>query len=65
MIGVLATMSRSLDISLTMCSQASMFQAVYEKYGRLDALCANAGIVDKSSIFIFEHRGSDKIPPST
>ncbi|KAF2659221.1 15-hydroxyprostaglandin dehydrogenase [Lophiostoma macrostomum CBS 122681] len=44
-------------------SQASMFQAVYEKYGRLDALCANAGIVDKSSIFIFEHRGSDKIPP--
>ncbi|KAH7078964.1 15-hydroxyprostaglandin dehydrogenase [Paraphoma chrysanthemicola] len=44
-------------------SQAEMFQQVWDKYGRLDALCANAGIVDKSSIFILEHRGSDKIPP--
>lgn len=44
-------------------SQAEAFQQVWNKYGRLDALCANAGIVDKSSIFIFEHRGSDKVPP--
>ncbi|XP_014561131.1 hypothetical protein COCVIDRAFT_33825 [Bipolaris victoriae FI3] len=44
-------------------SQAEMFQQVWDRYGRIDALCANAGIVDKSSIFIFEHRGSDKIPP--
>ncbi|CAO2657444.1 Nn.00g035700.m01.CDS01 [Neocucurbitaria sp. VM-36] len=44
-------------------SQAEMFQQVWDKYGRIDALCANAGIVDKSSIFIFEHRNSDKIPP--
>ncbi|KAF2691948.1 hypothetical protein K458DRAFT_473589 [Lentithecium fluviatile CBS 122367] len=44
-------------------SQAQMFQQVWDKYGRIDALCANAGIVDKSSIYIFEHRGSDKIPP--
>ncbi|KAF1842347.1 NAD(P)-binding protein [Cucurbitaria berberidis CBS 394.84] len=44
-------------------SQADMFQQVWDKYGRIDALCANAGIVDKSSIFIFEHRNSDKIPP--
>jgi NADP-dependent 3-hydroxy acid dehydrogenase YdfG len=39
-----------------------MFQKVFNTYGRIDALCANAGIVDRSSIFIFEHRGSDKIP---
>ncbi|KAF9891662.1 hypothetical protein FE257_003674 [Aspergillus nanangensis] len=44
-------------------SQASTFQDVWDRYGRLDALCANAGIVDKSSIFILGHRGSDKIPP--
>lgn len=28
-------------------SQANAFQEVWNKYGRLDALCANAGIVDK------------------
>lgn len=28
-------------------SQADMFQQVWDKYGRIDALCANAGIVDK------------------
>lgn len=28
-------------------SQAQMFQEVWDKYGRIDALCANAGIVDK------------------
>ncbi|KAF2440356.1 15-hydroxyprostaglandin dehydrogenase [Karstenula rhodostoma CBS 690.94] len=44
-------------------SQADMFQQVWDTYGRIDALCANAGIVDKSSIYIFDHRGSDKIPP--
>ncbi|OAG10747.1 uncharacterized protein CC84DRAFT_1161608 [Paraphaeosphaeria sporulosa] len=44
-------------------SQAEMFQQVWDTYGRIDALCANAGIVDKSSIYIFEHRGSNKIPP--
>jgi NAD(P)-dependent dehydrogenase (short-subunit alcohol dehydrogenase family) len=41
-------------------SQAKTFQAVFDKYGRIDALCANAGIVDKSSIYIFDHRGSEK-----
>jgi NAD(P)-dependent dehydrogenase (short-subunit alcohol dehydrogenase family) len=41
-------------------SQAGMFQAVWEQYGRIDALCANAGIVDKSSIYIFDHKGSEK-----
>lgn len=28
-------------------SQAEMFQQVWDKHGRIDALCANAGIVDK------------------
>ncbi|KAF2823572.1 NAD(P)-binding protein [Ophiobolus disseminans] len=45
-------------------SQAETFQKVFDKHGRIDALCANAGIVDKRfSIYIFEHRNSDKIPP--
>ena len=28
-------------------SQAEMFQQVWDKHGRVDALCANAGIVDR------------------
>ncbi|KAM5366557.1 hypothetical protein ACJZ2D_010454 [Fusarium nematophilum] len=44
-------------------SQAACFQEVWVKYGRIDALCANAGIVDKSSIYIFDHKDSDEIPP--
>lgn len=28
-------------------SQAKCFQEVWDKYGRLDLLCANAGIIDK------------------
>jgi NAD(P)-dependent dehydrogenase (short-subunit alcohol dehydrogenase family) len=41
-------------------SQANCFQEVWDRYGRIDALCANAGIVDKSSIYILDHRGSDE-----
>ncbi|KAF1991818.1 15-hydroxyprostaglandin dehydrogenase [Aulographum hederae CBS 113979] len=44
-------------------SQAKTFQAVWDKYGRIDALLANAGIVDRSSIYIFKHKGKDEIPP--
>ncbi|KAF4634269.1 hypothetical protein G7Y89_g3852 [Cudoniella acicularis] len=40
-------------------SQARVFQAVFEKWGRVDALCANAGIVDKSSIYVLKYKGSD------
>ena len=40
-------------------SQARMFQGVFEKWGRVDALLANAGIVDRSSIYILNHRGND------
>ena len=38
-------------------SQAAAFSKVWEKYGRIDGLCANAGIIDRSSIYIFSHRG--------
>ncbi|KAF2418940.1 NAD(P)-binding protein [Tothia fuscella] len=44
-------------------SQAATFQGTWDKWGKIDALCANAGIVDRSSIYILEHRDSDKIPP--
>ncbi|KAL2357101.1 hypothetical protein BJ546DRAFT_1058713 [Cryomyces antarcticus] len=44
-------------------SQADMFQAVWVKHGRIDALCANAGIVDRSSLYILDYRNSEEIPP--
>jgi NADP-dependent 3-hydroxy acid dehydrogenase YdfG len=40
-------------------SQARMFNAVFKKWGRIDALLANAGIVDKSSIYILNYRNSN------
>jgi NADP-dependent 3-hydroxy acid dehydrogenase YdfG len=40
-------------------SQARVFQGVFDKWGRIDALLANAGIVDRSSIYILNHRDSD------
>jgi NAD(P)-dependent dehydrogenase (short-subunit alcohol dehydrogenase family) len=45
-------------------SQARMFQETWDRFGRLDALCANAGIVDRSSIFIFDHSGQESILPA-
>ncbi|KAI9923705.1 hypothetical protein ASPWEDRAFT_120695 [Aspergillus wentii DTO 134E9] len=47
-------------------SQADMFHAVYQLWGRIDTLCANAGIVDQSSIYVYDRkdeRGIDDIPP--
>jgi NAD(P)-dependent dehydrogenase (short-subunit alcohol dehydrogenase family) len=41
-------------------SQAKTFDAVFRKWGRIDALLANAGIVDKSSIYILNYRNSDR-----
>jgi hypothetical protein len=35
---------------------------VWAHNGRLGALCANAGIVDKSLFFMFNHRGKDSVP---
>jgi NADP-dependent 3-hydroxy acid dehydrogenase YdfG len=31
-------------------SQAKTFQATFDKWGQIDALCANAGIVDRRSV---------------
>ncbi len=46
-------------------SQAKAFAAVWEKWGRIDALLANAGIVDRSSVFILKHRQAavTEVPP--
>jgi NAD(P)-dependent dehydrogenase (short-subunit alcohol dehydrogenase family) len=40
-------------------SQARAFACVFRTWGRIDALLANAGIVDKSSIYILDHRDID------
>ena len=45
-------------------SQAKTFDQVFKDFGRLDALCANAGIVDRQSWYILGHRDSDEIPPA-
>ncbi len=46
-------------------SQAKAFLAVWKKWGRIDALLANAGIVERSSIFAFRYRGNavEDVPP--
>jgi NAD(P)-dependent dehydrogenase (short-subunit alcohol dehydrogenase family) len=36
---------------------------VWERWGRLDALLANAGHSDRGSIYILDHRGKMDIPP--
>ncbi|TPX11842.1 uncharacterized protein E0L32_007579 [Thyridium curvatum] len=43
--------------------QAQAFKTVWQKYGRMDAVLANAGIFDRSSLYLFESRGMDEIPP--
>ncbi|KAF2142681.1 uncharacterized protein K452DRAFT_308321 [Aplosporella prunicola CBS 121167] len=47
-------------------SLASAFAAVWAAWGRLDAVCLNAGIVDKSSVYILKWRGKavDDVPPA-
>jgi NAD(P)-dependent dehydrogenase (short-subunit alcohol dehydrogenase family) len=45
-------------------SQGSAFAAVFDTWGRIDALLANAGIVDRSSVYILEHRNSKALPPA-
>ena len=44
--------------------QARMFTSVWETWGQIDALCANAGIVDQSSLYILDRRHSETIPPA-
>lgn len=44
--------------------QAAAFTQVFEKWGQIDALLLNAGIVDRSSVYILNHRNSKEIPPA-
>lgn len=41
-------------------SQAQMFTTVFNTWGRIDALLANAGVTDRSSIYILDHRNKDE-----
>jgi NAD(P)-dependent dehydrogenase (short-subunit alcohol dehydrogenase family) len=41
-------------------SQAETFDKVFKTWGRIDALLANAGIPDRSSVYILSHRGKDE-----
>ncbi|KAL3480501.1 hypothetical protein BJX99DRAFT_266436 [Aspergillus californicus] len=45
---------------------ASVFREVHKLWGHIDALCANAGIVDTSSIYIYDWRNKsvEDIPPA-
>ncbi|KAK6220901.1 hypothetical protein LQW54_001821 [Pestalotiopsis sp. IQ-011] len=47
-------------------SQASAFLEVYKKWGHIDALLANAGIVDRSSVYILAHKNAsvEDVPPA-
>ncbi|KAF9637282.1 putative 15-hydroxyprostaglandin dehydrogenase protein [Lasiodiplodia theobromae] len=53
------------DVS-SYASQAAMFRSVWARWGRIDALCANAGIVDQSSAYLLDwrQRGVDDVPPA-
>lgn len=42
--------------------QAQVFSQVWERWGRLDALLANAGHSDRGSIYILDHRGKTDLP---
>lgn len=52
------------DVS-SYASQAAMFRAVWDTWGRIDLLCINAGIVDQSSLYLYNWRDKsvDEIPP--
>ncbi|KAJ5775875.1 uncharacterized protein N7511_000886 [Penicillium nucicola] len=43
---------------------AEVFRTVYQLWGHIDAVCANAGIVDTSSVYIYDSKkkGVDDIP---
>ncbi|KAL4949787.1 hypothetical protein BDW69DRAFT_197803 [Aspergillus filifer] len=45
---------------------ANVFREVRNLWGRIDALCHNAGIVDKSSVYIYDwkNKSVDDVPPA-
>lgn len=46
-------------------SQAAVFRKVFRLWGRIDALCANAGVGDQSSLYLLNRRdkGVEDVPP--
>ncbi|KAJ5903141.1 Short-chain dehydrogenase/reductase SDR [Penicillium tannophilum] len=44
----------------------AVFQKVFKLWGRIDAVCVNAGIVDKSSVYIYDSKNKsiDDVPPA-
>ncbi|KAE8349449.1 hypothetical protein BDV28DRAFT_60812 [Aspergillus coremiiformis] len=46
-------------------SQAAVFQKVFRLWGRIDVLCANAGVGDQSSLYLLNRHGSsvEDVPP--
>lgn len=45
-------------------SQARCFQEAWNRYGRLDLVCLNAGIIDRGSLYnLGDSKDSDAIPP--
>ncbi|KAB8078559.1 hypothetical protein BDV29DRAFT_145322 [Aspergillus leporis] len=45
--------------------QAAVFKKVFQLWGRIDVLCANAGVGDQSSLYLLKQRGksADEVPP--
>ena len=41
--------------------QAAAFTKVFDRWGQIDALCNNAGLIDKTSIYQFKHRGKTEL----
>jgi NAD(P)-dependent dehydrogenase (short-subunit alcohol dehydrogenase family) len=41
-------------------SQAAMFQGAWDMFGRIDALCANAGIVDRRFVKADKMKGLER-----
>ncbi|KAM7220168.1 NAD(P)-binding protein [Rhypophila decipiens] len=46
-------------------SQCAAFSAIFSRFGRIDALCANAGVVDRCSLYLQSHRPKSvaELPP--
>jgi NADP-dependent 3-hydroxy acid dehydrogenase YdfG len=40
--------------------QATALSNTVKKWGRIDVFCANAGIIDRSSIYMLKHRGESE-----
>ncbi|KIW78572.1 hypothetical protein Z517_08410 [Fonsecaea pedrosoi CBS 271.37] len=53
---------RTCDVS-NYDALAETFAQVFAQFGQINAFCSNAGIIDRSSVYIYSHRGKTSIPP--